>query len=49
MVQREDWQGLRSVFKIESEVHKEEKITKEKRYYISSWGVDASSLLKIAR
>lgn len=47
--QKEQWQGLNSLFCIESEIVKEGKVSRESRYYITSLGVDASELLKIAR
>lgn len=44
-----DWKGLKCLFRIESEVIKEGKTSKESRYYITSLSVSADELLHIAR
>lgn len=43
------WAGLRSLFKIESEIYYEGETTRESRYYITSLEVGSLELLEIAR
>ena len=49
LTQKSEWQGLNGLFRIDSEIIKEGKISRESRYYITSLCVDASELLWIAR
>ena len=49
LVQRDEWKGLKSLFRIYSEIIKEKEISKESRYYITSLSVEANELLFIAR
>jgi len=45
----EEWKGLKTVFKIDSETHYEGKKIKEERYYITSLDIEAGELLMVAR
>lgn len=47
--QRKDWDGLRSLFRIESEITKADKTVVESRYYLTSLTANAAELLEIAR
>lgn len=49
LAQKGDWKGLKSLFRIDSEVNKDGKTSQESRYYITSLSVDAVELLHIAR
>lgn len=49
MDQRNEWKGLQSLVRIDSEIVKEGEKSRESRYYISSLSVDAAELLTIAR
>lgn len=46
---REKWEGLKLIGMVESERHLGEKVSKERRYYISSVDADAKSFAKVAR
>lgn len=46
---RDSWTGLKTLFKIDSEVYYEGKTTQESRYYLTSLITGASELLSIAR
>jgi predicted transposase YbfD/YdcC len=43
------WSGLKSLFKIDSEIHYEGQVTQETRYYMTSLETEASELLGLAR
>ena len=43
------WKGLKTLFKIDSEIYYEGQTKKETRYYLTSLAVGASELLNIAR
>lgn len=47
--QKDGWAGLKSLFRIDSEITKEGKTAVESRYYITSLLIDAAELLNIAR
>jgi len=49
LTQEDDWEKLSGLFRIDSEIIKEGKTSRESRYYITSLCVDASELLRIAR
>jgi predicted transposase YbfD/YdcC len=47
--QQDSWRGLKTLFKIDSEIHYEGKTTRETKYYLTSLTEEASELLGIAR
>jgi len=47
--QKDDWIGLKGLFRVDSEVTKDHKVSKESRYYITSLSTSAEELLYIAR
>lgn len=47
--QRDEWKGLKGIFRIDSEIIKDKNISQESRYYITSLQESASELLKISR
>lgn len=49
LTQRDDWKGLKSLFCVDSEIIKGDRVSKESRYYITSLGMEANELLQIAR
>lgn len=46
---KDSWIGLKNLFKIDSEIYYEGKITKETRYYMTSVEAGASEFLELAR
>jgi len=49
LLQKDKWPGLKSLYKLESEIFKDGKITKEERYYISSHDSGAQEKLNFSR
>lgn len=49
LTQKNDWVGLKSLFRIDSEVTKGDETSRESRYYITSLAVSGAELLHIAR
>jgi predicted transposase YbfD/YdcC len=47
--QKKEWKGLKSIFKVDSEISYENQTAKETRYFIISLETDASSCLYFAR
>ncbi len=47
--QKDEWKGLKGIFRIDSEIIKDKNITQETRYYITSLQESAAELLKISR
>ena len=49
IIDTEEWTGLRTVCRVESERHTDGKVETETRYFISSLGADAERLLEASR
>ena len=49
LMQKTQWPGLKSLFRVESEIFKDGNITREERYYISSHESGAEEKLKFSR
>jgi predicted transposase YbfD/YdcC len=49
LTQKEDWKGLKGIFKVDCEIRYEGQISEETRYFITSLQTDASSCLHFAR